>query len=138
MIAATNRNLPGEVRAGKLRGDLYARLSEIVIRLPPLRERREDILLLLSHFLGAGPPLQPALAESLLLYDWPWNVRELSKVATELRVRGAKLPQLTLDLVESRLRPRTTAGSIAPAKLRLNGSSGSTAERSIGCCAIRG
>lgn len=104
VIAATNRNLPNEVRAGKLRGDLYARLSEIVIRLPTLRERREDILLLLSHFVGEGPPIQPALAEALLLYDWPWNVRELSKVATELRIRGAKLPQLTLDLVESRLR----------------------------------
>ncbi len=108
VIAATNRNLPSDVRTGKLRGDLYARLSEIVIRLPPLRERREDILLLLGHFLGEGPPLQPALAEALVLYDWPWNVRELSKVATELRVRGAKLPQLTLDLIESRLRAEPT------------------------------
>ncbi len=103
LIAATNRNLPQEVSQGKLRGDLFARLSEIVLRLPPLRARREDILLLLAHFLGEGPPLQPALAEALLLYAWPWNVRELGKVATELRLRGAKLPQLSLDLVADRL-----------------------------------
>jgi DNA-binding NtrC family response regulator len=103
VVAATNRNLAAEVQAGKLRGDLYARLSEIVIRLPPLRERREDILLLLGHFLGESPPLHPLLAEALLLYPWPWNVRELSKVATELRVRGAKLPQLTVELIAERL-----------------------------------
>lgn len=103
VLAATNRNLAAEVQAGKLRGDLYARLSEIVIRLPPLRERREDILLLLGHFLGESPPLHPLLAEALVLYPWPWNVRELSKVATELRVRGAKLPQLTVELIAERL-----------------------------------
>lgn len=103
VIAATNRNLPSEVQRGALRGDLFARLSEIVLRLPPLRERREDILPILAHFLGPCPPLQPALAEALLLHRWPWNVRELSKVATELRVRGAKLPQLTLDLIKDRL-----------------------------------
>ena len=73
------------------------------LRLPPLRARREDILLLLAHFLGDGPPLHPALAEALLLYRWPWNVRELAKVATELKLRGAKLPQLQLDLVADRL-----------------------------------
>jgi DNA-binding NtrC family response regulator len=105
VIAATNRNLPSEVERGTLRGDLFARLSEIVLRLPPVRERREDILPLLGHFLGHSPPLAPALAEALLLHRWPWNVRELSKVATELRVRGAKLPQLTLDLIKDRLVP---------------------------------
>lgn len=103
LIAATNRHLQSEVADGKLRGDLYARLVEIVLRLPPLRARREDILLLLAHFLGDGPPLHPALAEALLLYRWPWNVRELAKVATELKLRGAKLPQLQLDLVADRL-----------------------------------
>jgi transcriptional regulator with GAF, ATPase, and Fis domain len=112
VIAATNRNLPSDVQSGKLRGDLYARLSEIVIRLPPLRDRREDVLLLVAHFLGDGPPLQPALAEALVLYDWPWNVRELSKVTTELRVRGAKLPQLTLELIADRLRPPEPAQAL--------------------------
>ena len=88
-----------------------------MIRLPPLRERREDILLLLAHFLGESPPLHPLLAEALVLYPWPWNVRELSKVATELRVRGAKLPQLTLELIAERLTitpPPPTASPLPP------------------------
>lgn len=114
VIAATNRNLPSEVERGALRGDLFARLSEIVLRLPPLRDRREDILPLLGHFLGHSPPLAPALAEALLLHRWPWNVRELSKVATELRVRGAKLPQLTLDLIKDRLVAEPDAPPVPP------------------------
>ena len=77
-----------------------------MIHLPPLRERREDILLLLKSSLGAGaPPLGPKLAEALLLYHWPFNVRELLKVATELRIKGADQHVLGYDLVASRLAP---------------------------------
>lgn len=106
LIAATNRDLKAGVSKGTIRGDLYARLAEIVIHLPPLRERREDILLLLKSSLGAGaPPLGPKLAEALLLYHWPFNVRELLKVATELRIKGADQHVLGYDLVASRLAP---------------------------------
>ena len=85
VIAAANVDFDEAVRAGKLRQDLYYRLNVIPLRLPPLRERREDIPLLARHFLAryAAEFNQPALSlsvdamELLLCYEWPGNVREL-------------------------------------------------------------
>jgi DNA-binding NtrC family response regulator len=105
IIAATNADLEDKVRRGAFRGDLYARLAEITVRLPPLSARREDVMPLLESALPKGhAPLEPALVAALLRYDWPFNVREVIKVATELAVRGAGRALLTLDLVEDRLR----------------------------------
>ncbi|MFZ9886892.1 MAG: sigma 54-interacting transcriptional regulator [Myxococcota bacterium] len=104
VIAATNRDLLAEVRRGNFRADLYARLAEITVRLPPLRERREDILALVHHSLGAdAPAMKASLAEALLLHDWPFNVREAIKLARELQLRGAGMPALDLSLVAERL-----------------------------------
>jgi DNA-binding NtrC family response regulator len=105
IVAATHRDLEDRVEAGTFRGDLYARLAGIVLRTPPLRERREDVLDLLRRELGpAAPPLDPELAEALLVHAWPFNVRELFKVAAELRIRGTGAATLDLSMVESRLR----------------------------------
>ena len=110
LVAATNRDLLSGIHSGRVRGDLYARLAEIVLFLPPLRERREDILLIVQHALGTpAPALSPRLAESLLLHTWPFNIRELFKVAAELRVRGAGAKMLGLELIEPRLRALATA-----------------------------
>jgi DNA-binding NtrC family response regulator len=88
VVAATNRDLGEEVRAGRFRPDLYHRLSTVSIRLPALRDRPEDVPLLAERFLrvaseAAGKPA-PALDEdflaSLSSYDWPGNVRELRNV----------------------------------------------------------
>jgi DNA-binding NtrC family response regulator len=85
VIAATNRDLEAAVRDGSFREDLYYRLNVIGVGIPPLRERREDILLLTTHFLEVialelGKPI-PALSQEALRmlvgYDWPGNVREL-------------------------------------------------------------
>jgi two-component system response regulator PilR (NtrC family) len=86
IIAATNRDLAVEVREGRFREDLYYRLNVIQIRLPPLRERREDLPTFLEYFLarfaaemGRGPPrLSPEAERLLLAHDWPGNVRELA------------------------------------------------------------
>jgi two-component system response regulator HydG len=85
IVAATNRDLVAEVAAGRFREDLYYRLNVIAITAPPLRARREDIPLLVDHFLGlycaknARPRLQPTggALQRLVDYSWPGNVREL-------------------------------------------------------------
>jgi DNA-binding NtrC family response regulator len=102
IVAATNRDLDADVAARRFRGDLYARLAEIPLRLPPLRERREDVLLLLCHALGApAPRLSGALAEALLLHAFPYNVRELFALASQLRASGSAV--LELGMIADRL-----------------------------------
>jgi two-component system, NtrC family, nitrogen regulation response regulator GlnG len=81
IIAATNRNLEEEVAGGRFREDLFHRLAVIRVRIPPLRERKEDLPELVRAFLGDRPielPLETL--EVLLAYDWPGNVRELRNV----------------------------------------------------------
>ena len=81
IIAATNRDLMKEVEAGHFREDLYYRLKVVSIRLPPLRERKEDIPLLVEHFLergGGTKQITRAALDKLAEYDWPGNVRELA------------------------------------------------------------
>ena len=84
VIAATNRNLHEAVERGEFRADLYYRLDVFDIRIPPLRERRDDIPLLAASFLrefcGATTELTPAALEVLCRHDWPGNVRELRNV----------------------------------------------------------
>jgi DNA-binding NtrC family response regulator len=85
IICATNRDLAAEVEKGRFRQDLYYRLMVFPIKLPPLRERREDILPLADHFIGQyarkyGKPardIPAAVAGALQAYDWPGNVRAL-------------------------------------------------------------
>ncbi len=92
VIAATNRNLESEVRDGRFRLDLFHRLGVMVLRLPALRERKEDIPLLANHYLLElsrrlrGRPLtwNPQALEALAGYAWPGNVRELINVTERL------------------------------------------------------
>jgi len=113
IVAATNRELRQAVDEQRFRGDLYARLAQHVITIPPLRKRREDILLLLDHALGAPRPrLAPSLVEALLLHDYPFNVREVQSLAAHLRLEGANMPVLELGLVEDRIRPVVSTASI--------------------------
>ncbi|MBI3072136.1 MAG: sigma-54-dependent Fis family transcriptional regulator [Deltaproteobacteria bacterium] len=87
IVAATNRRLDDEVTHGRFRGDLLARLRGITIPLPPLRERRDDLLLLLEHFLGrAGRSLvlTADFVERFLLHRWRENVRELEHATHRL------------------------------------------------------
>ena len=84
VLAATNRDLTADVRSAKFRADLYYRLAAFQVELPPLAERKEDILALARHFLNTGaaphgeaPALTPDAAKALLAYFWPGNVREL-------------------------------------------------------------
>ncbi|HNZ18881.1 MAG TPA: sigma-54 dependent transcriptional regulator [Candidatus Hydrogenedentes bacterium] len=78
VIAATNRSLEDDVREGRFREDLFYRLNVFALEVPPLRERRDDILPLAAHFLkDEKRRLAPATERVLMAYDWPGNVREL-------------------------------------------------------------
>ena len=93
IVAATNQNLPQLIRERKFREDLYFRLAVVPIEVPPLRHRREDIPLLVRHFLEVQrrsyPEIQgvtePAL-KRMVEYDWPGNVRELQALIERLTI----------------------------------------------------
>ncbi len=112
IISATNKDLKEEVRTGRFREDLYYRLNVIPIHLPPLRERRSDIPLLVNHFLKEAeqesgnpvPELSPDSLNLLMDYSWPGNVRELKNVVqfSVVRSRGAKILPSDLPLEISR------------------------------------
>jgi two-component system nitrogen regulation response regulator NtrX len=90
ILAASNKNLEEECAAGRFRQDLFFRLNVIPIRMPPLRERTEDIPLLLRQFLseGGGEPYEfnEGALKALEAYNWPGNVRELRNLAERIRV----------------------------------------------------
>ncbi len=94
IVAATNKDLAHEVRAGRFREDLYYRLSTVLVEIPPLRQRSEDILPLLKTFLhrfaqkydSPVKHLSDDARELLLRYRWPGNVRELRNVAEQIEV----------------------------------------------------
>ncbi|HEX2896601.1 MAG TPA: helix-turn-helix domain-containing protein, partial [candidate division Zixibacteria bacterium] len=84
-ISATNKDLKVQMKAGIFRQDLYYRLSAMTFELPPLRERREDILLLAAHFLeGSGKSIAPDALKLLSDHDWPGNIRELDNEVKRL------------------------------------------------------
>ncbi|MBS1788630.1 MAG: sigma 54-interacting transcriptional regulator [Acidobacteria bacterium] len=123
VIAATNRNLTHAVNSGSFRSDLFYRLNVFPLTLPSLRERREDIPLLVSHFLSRftkklGKPLERLSRESmdrLMRYDWPGNVRELVSVIE----RAAILARSPVVHIENSLDLRIRAGVDNPGLIKL-------------------
>ncbi len=113
VVSATHRNLEQEVAEGRFRTDLYYRLNVVRLELPPLRQRPEDVPLLVEHFLAKHaellgrpvPALSPEVTEQLIAHHWPGNVRELENVVQRalvlspgaLRVEDLALTRLTAD-----------------------------------------
>ncbi|MBI4591413.1 MAG: sigma 54-interacting transcriptional regulator, partial [Candidatus Rokubacteria bacterium] len=118
LIAATNKNLEAAVGDGTLREDLFYRLNVIPIHLPSLRERREDIPLLVAHFLqkfgkDLGKEVRGVSAEALALleqYHWPGNIRELENVVERALVLGTGDMLTVESLPESVRRQRQPRG----------------------------
>jgi len=121
LLAATNADLKQMVELGRFRKDLYFRLNVFTISLPPLRERGEDVQLLIQHYLGRfgqelGKPVQevaPEAAELLRSYPWPGNIRELQSVLKQslLQMQGSVLLP---DYLPSHLSAPTTAAPPVP------------------------
>jgi DNA-binding NtrC family response regulator len=114
-VSATNRDLEEAVRAGALRADLFFRLNVVPIRMPSLRERRDDIPLLVQHFLGRygeqyerpNVRLPEQVVQALLEYDWPGNVRELQNVMERI-VSLSSDGEVLMDELREQLEPRRT------------------------------
>nr|PZN86433.1 MAG: sigma-54-dependent Fis family transcriptional regulator [Acidobacteriota bacterium] len=126
LITATNRVLENEVAAGTFREDLYFRLNVVRIAIPPLRERRDDIVPLATHYLAhyahthrlPDGGLAPDAIEALLRYSWPGNVRELKNVIERALLktggRTITLADLPVEVVRGPQAP-AQAGAAAPA-----------------------
>ncbi|MEZ4403699.1 MAG: nitric oxide reductase transcriptional regulator NorR [Kofleriaceae bacterium] len=132
LIAATNRDLPAEVAAGRFRSDLFHRLSVLPIVVPPLRERGADVAMLAGYFLdesrrrlGLGPvQLTAAARVALRRYDWPGNVRELEHALVRAALRAAGHSRgvpVTIDVAHLDLPPDRSpvAGPDTPGPLAM-------------------
>ena len=125
IIAATNRDLKAEVAKGRIREDFYYRIHVLPIHLPPLKDRGEDIPLLVDHFMkkNAGTDQAPRLPAQILArlssYDWPGNVRELQNVIRRYAIFGElDLPHSPeLDGTAASELPREVPGATLPEKL---------------------
>jgi len=122
VVAATNRDLEEAIRSGTFRKNLYYRLNVVSHRMPPLRERREDIPLLASHFIGVYSEKCKRKVEGLsnearacmLAYDWPGNVRELENAMERAVVLGSADVILPEDLTDAMLETGPPSGSSIP------------------------
>ncbi|MEM0963351.1 MAG: sigma-54 dependent transcriptional regulator [Bacteroidota bacterium] len=137
VVAATNKNLGAEVREGRFREDLYYRLSTVVLRIPTLRDRREDIVPLFESFLGRfarqyDAPfhrLTPEAADLLRRYNWPGNVRELRNVAEQAVVMVRENP-LSAEALRPLLRG-VSAGAGLTLASRASGAVDELSEREL-------
>ena len=130
LLAATNRNLEELCRAGKFREDLFFRLNVVRLFLPPLRERAEDIPLLIAHFTklfseeNGSPPIvyETGALRTLGTYSWPGNIRELRNFCENIVVtrRGGSVTEYDLDPKYRGALPAAAGGSGVPAANQLS------------------
>jgi transcriptional regulator with PAS, ATPase and Fis domain len=120
IIAATNRDLAAMVASGRFRQDLFYRIHVLSVVLPALRDRHDDVPLLIDHFLSRHrrprpKRLTPECAARMLAYPWPGNVRELENEVERLVVLAGDSPTIGADLLSPRIRHRAPTGDDARA-----------------------
>ncbi|MDC0707194.1 sigma 54-interacting transcriptional regulator [Stigmatella sp. ncwal1] len=128
VIAATHKDLAEMVKRGEFREDLYYRINVIRLHLPPLRERREDLPVLIEHFLRKhhregqrARGLDPEALPLFNAYPWPGNIRELENEIERLLVLGGDREWLPADLISSRIRDAVMPGELSMSALRATG-----------------
>lgn len=127
IVAATNRNLKREIEGGRFREDLYYRLNVIAINLPPLRDRREDLPVLIDSILrklvpnGRAPIIPSATLDLLLSHDYPGNVRELENILERAVVLGGEviLPEHLPESMKLEQKAQAVAGIANETKIIL-------------------
>lgn len=142
LIAATNKDLEAEVRAGRFREDLYYRLNVVPIFIPAIRERREDIALLVNHFVvkacqenhKAVHEISPEALDRLMNYSWPGNVRELENAMERavIMCRGTQLLPEHFPITGMKLQmEQPAAGSVSLAPLPLSSALGGSLSEAV-------
>jgi transcriptional regulator with PAS, ATPase and Fis domain len=122
IIAATNRDLKKMVDRGEFREDLYYRINVINLHMPPLRERRDDVALLIDHFLKRHAKgsrirmkrLSRGCLERMLDYPWPGNVRELENEIERLVVLASEERVIGEEILSPRIRQQSASGAAVP------------------------
>jgi transcriptional regulator with PAS, ATPase and Fis domain len=120
IIAATNRNPEEEIRAGHFRADLFERLNQLRLQIPPLRQRREEIAIFTKHFLYRyqdemhkhGLQLSDEVMELLVIYDWPRNVRQLANEIWRLVLKASNNEAIGPELLSQEIRNSNSTHSI--------------------------
>jgi two-component system nitrogen regulation response regulator NtrX len=132
VLSATSRNLQDEIAAGRFREDLFYRLNVVPVKLPPLRERREDIPELVSHFLARyaaerrvpSPRISEEAMAALQAHDWPGNVRQLRNIIerTLILAPGDRVSCIEVDLLPTEILENQSAMSGASTAMAIMGS----------------
>jgi two-component system nitrogen regulation response regulator NtrX len=132
VLSATSRNLADEISAGRFREDLYYRLNVVPVRIPPLRERREDIPELVNHFLARfasekriqTPELSKEAMAALQAHDWPGNVRQLRNIIerTLILTPGDRVACIEVDLLPQEIIDSQGSAGLGGASMAIMGS----------------
>ena len=132
VLSATSRNLADEIEAGRFREDLYYRLNVVPVRIPPLRERREDIPELVNHFLARfaaekriqTPELSKEAIAALQAHDWPGNVRQLRNIIerTLILTPGDRVGCIEVDLLPPEIIDSQSSAGLGGASMAIMGS----------------
>ena len=132
VLSATSRNLAEEIAAGRFREDLYYRLNVVPVRIPPLRERREDIPELSAHYLARfaaerrmpPPNLSDEALAALQAHDWPGNVRQLRNIIerTVIMAPSDRLGRIDVDMLPTEVLDTGGSGGLSSATLSIMGS----------------
>ena len=119
LLAATNRSMADEVKAGRFREDLYYRINVMSLQLPPLRERSGDVPLLVRHFLGDRWKIEPEAMQALERYTWPGNIRQLVNVIERAKILADDEEVLLEDLPGEVTNP-AVGGAVSPTATRID------------------
>jgi two-component system nitrogen regulation response regulator NtrX len=132
VLSATSRNLADEIAEGRFREDLFYRLNVVPVRIPPLRERREDIPELVTHFLArfaaerrmSAPTLSDEALAALQAHDWPGNVRQLRNIIerTIILAPGDRVGRIEVDLLPPEVLDHPASVGVTSATMTIMGS----------------
>ncbi len=111
ILSATNKDIKQEMEGGRFRQDLYYRLTALCFKIPPLRDRKDDIPLLINHFAGKKARFTPEVMKAMISFDWPGNVRELENEVKKLILLAGDNGVVDIDLLSRKIADSVDGGN---------------------------